>query len=148
MRLCFDSFFRLNVQFVFIAVILSLFYILFYVYFTVILFCFICSPLSTAPLQRNQCHPHVIQSCACSGFQCFPARVAICPDESLLLVCWNAGVVFTFTKVEQRLLLCIKYSFIFITFFTVFCCQPSNCYSQCFTSFVTKNVWTRKQVNG
>jgi len=45
MRLCFDSFFRLNIQFVFIAVILSLFYILFL--FTVILFCFICSPLST-----------------------------------------------------------------------------------------------------
>jgi len=28
MRLCFDSFFRLNIQFVFIAVILSLFYII------------------------------------------------------------------------------------------------------------------------
>jgi len=78
--------FRLNVQFVFIAVILPLFYILSYFYFTVILFCFICSPLSTVPFPRNQYYHHVIQSRAFSGFQCFPARVVICPDESLLLV--------------------------------------------------------------
>jgi len=97
--------FRLNVQFVFIAVVLSLFYILSYFYFTVILFCFICSPLSTVPLQRNQCYPHLIQSRAFSGFQCSSARVAMCPDESLLSVGWNVGVVFTFTTVELRHLL-------------------------------------------
>ena len=99
--------FRLNVQFVFIAVILLLFYILFHFYFTVILFCFICSPLSTVPLQRNQCYHHVIQSRAFNGFQCFPARFAFCPGESLLLVGWNVGIVFTFTTVERRLLLFI-----------------------------------------
>ena len=63
------------------------------------------------PLQRNQCYHHVIQSHAFSGFQCFPARVAICPDESLLLVSWKVGVVFSFATVELRLLLCwIKWS--------------------------------------
>jgi len=105
MILCFDSFFRLNAQFVFIAVILSPFYILSYFTFAVILFRFICSHLSNLPLQRNQCYHHVIQSRAFSVFQCFPARVAICPDKSLLSVGWNVGVVFTFTTAERRLLL-------------------------------------------
>jgi len=88
---------------------LSLFFILSYFYFTVILFCFICSPLSTVPLERNQCYHHVIQSRAFSGFRCFPAGVANCHDESLLLVGWNVGVVFTFITVEVRLLLLIYF---------------------------------------
>ena len=105
MILCFDSIFRLNAQFVFIVVILSPFYLFILFYLAVILFRFICSPLSNVLLQRNQCYLHVIQSHAFNGFQCFPARVAICPDESLLSVGWNVGVVFTFTTVERRLLL-------------------------------------------
>jgi len=86
MKLCFDSFFRLNAQFVFIAVILSPFYLFILSYLAVILFRFICSPLSNVPLQLNQCYHHVIQSHAFSGFQFSPSRVAICPDESLLSV--------------------------------------------------------------
>ena len=81
------------------------FYLFILFYLAVILFRFIGSPLSNVPLQRNQCYHHVIQSHAFSGFQCFPARVASCPDESLLSVGWNVGVVFTFTTVERRLLL-------------------------------------------
>jgi len=110
MVLCFDPFFRLNAQFVFIAVILSPFYILLIVvfYLAVISFRFICSPLSNVPLQRNLCYHYVIQSHAFSGFQCSPARVAIYPDESLLSVGWNVGVVFTFTTVKRRLLLLFR----------------------------------------
>jgi len=85
MRLCFDSFFRLNVVSFYCCYFIP-FYILSCFYFTVILFCSICSLLSTVPLKRNHCYHHVIQSRAFSGFQYFPARVAICPDESLLLV--------------------------------------------------------------
>jgi len=104
MILCFDSFFRLNTVCFYCCYFISiLHFILFYL--AVILFRFICSPLSNVPLQHNQCYHHVIQSCAFSGFQCFHARVAICPDESLLSVGWNVGVVFTFTTVERRLLL-------------------------------------------
>ena len=81
MILCFDSIFRLNAQFV----LLLLFY--FYLFnLAVILFHFICSPLSNVPLQRNQCYHHVTQSHAFSGFQCSPARVVICPDACLLSV--------------------------------------------------------------
>ena len=88
MVLRFDPFFRLNAQFVFIAVILSPFYILLFIlfYLAVMLFRFICSPLSNVLLQRNLCYHHVIQSHTFSVFQCSPARVAICPDESLLSV--------------------------------------------------------------
>jgi len=53
MILCFHSCFRLNAQFVFIAVILSPFYLFILFYLAVILFLFICSPSSNAPLQRN-----------------------------------------------------------------------------------------------
>ena len=88
-----------------VKVILSPFYLFILFYLAVILYRFICSPLSNVPFQRNQCYHHVIQSHAFSGFQCSPARVAICPDESLLSVGWNVGVVFTFTTVERRLLL-------------------------------------------
>jgi len=104
MRLCFDSFFRPNVQFVFIAVILSLF--TFYLISILLLFY---SALYVPPYLL--CLFNVISvittssNHAFSGFQCFPARVTICPDESLLLVGGNVGVVFTFTTVELRLLL-------------------------------------------
>ena len=85
--------------------LLLLFYLFILFYLAVILFCFICSPLSNVPLQRNQCYHHVIHSHVFSGFQCSLARVAICPDKSLLSVGWNVGVVFTFTTVERTLLL-------------------------------------------
>jgi len=85
-------------------------YFTFYFYFTVFY-----SALSVLPYLL--CLFNVISvittSCnrAFSGFQCFPVRVAICPDESLLLVGWNVGVVFTFTTVERRLLLLTVSSF-------------------------------------
>ena len=59
----------------------------------VILFYFtICSPLPTVPWKGSyRCYHYVIQSRAFSVFYCSPVRVAISPDESLLLVGWNIG---------------------------------------------------------
>jgi len=45
-----------------------------------------------------------MQSSVLGEFYCSPVLVAIRPDESLLLVGWNVGVVFkNFTTVEQIL---------------------------------------------
>jgi len=60
----------------------------------------ICTPLFTVPFHCSfssyQCYHHVIQSRAFSEFYCSPVRVAIRPDESLLLVGWKVGVFSTF----------------------------------------------------